>query len=478
MEKLNFLFSLLFFLNIYSIKNDYVTFDIKTYKNNSNVKEEYLNFYYINLKNMIYSEILLGPNKEKYVMEIKDDQFGFTIYNHNCDIPPIGDSKSSTYLPTLANSTIIDFVDDNQTIINGEYFTYILENNINVKTNVREIDTNIDYLYSPRNNSNYTKRVTFRPYTCFNLGFNITLLSPSQDVKEIDDFALNLIFQFKKNKVISSYDWFIEYDPKNNDQGKLVLGAPPHEYKPDNFKEENKRQMQAVIKDNNIRWEVKMDEIYIQIDPNTTEPISQYLTCSLEPTLGVIFGPVGYKLKIEEYIFNQLTKEEKCFKKNIFDKVVMYYCKKEMKETLKNNKYTHIYFKNRYFSKIFELNFDDLFVENGDYIYLRVFFDINKNDVWRFGKPFLQKYFFSYDLDGRTISLYDEPVENIENGGKDEKGGSAVVYIIIIVLIIIFGVLGFILGKYIYSNRKKRQASELLENDNYDYGNINVNENN
>jgi len=463
------LFSLLFFLNIHSIKNDYVTFDIKTYKNNSNVKEEYLNFYYNNFKNMIYSEIPLGPNKEKYVMEIKDDQFGLTIYNHNCDIPPIDDSKSSTYLPTLANSTIIDFVDDNQTIINGEYFTSILENKINVKTNVGEIETKIDYLYSPRNNSNYTKRVTFRPYTCFNLGFNITLLSPSQDVKEYDDFALNLVFQFKKNKVISSYDWFIEYDPKNNDQGKLVLGAPPHEYKPDKFKEENKRQMKAVIKDNNIRWEFNMDEIYIQIDPKTTDPISQYLTCSLEPTLGVIIGSVSYKLKFEEHIFNQLTKEEKCFKEVLFDKYVMYYCKKEMKETLKNNKYTHIYFKNRYLSKIFELNFDDLFVENGDYIYLRVFFDTDKTDVWRFGKPFLQKYFFSYNLDGRTINLYDEPVEN---------GGNAVVYIIIIVLIIIFGVLGFILGKYIYSNKKKRQASELLENDNYDYGNINVNENN
>ena len=475
MEKLNFLFSFLFLLNIYSIKNDYVTFDIKTYKNNSNVKEEYLNFYYNNLKNMIYSEIPLGPNKEKYVMEIKDDQFGLTIYNHNCDIPPIDNSKSSTYLPTLANSTIIDFIDDNETIINGEYFTYILENKINVKTNTSEIDTKIDYLYSPRNNSNYTKKVTFRPYTCFNLGFNITLFSPSQDVEKIDDFALNLVFQFKKNKVISSYDWFIQYDPKNNDQGKLVLGATPHEYRPDKFKEENMRVIKARIKDNNIRWEVDMDEIYIQIDPNTKELIKGYPTCSFEPTLGVIIGPVEYKLKIEEFIFNQLTKEEKCFKELVFEKYFMYYCKKEMKDTLKNNKYTNIYFKHRYFSKIFELNFDDLFVENGDYIYLRVFIDKVKNDIWRFGKPFLQKYFFSYNLDGRTISLYDEPVENKENG---EKGGNVVVMIIIIVLIIIFGVLGFILGKHIYSNRKKRQASELLENDNYDYGNINVNENN
>jgi hypothetical protein len=128
----------------------------------------------------------------------------------------------------------------------------------------------------------------------------------------------------------------------------------------------------------------------------------------------------------------------------------MYYCKKEMKETLKNNKYTNIYYKHRFFSKIFELNFDDLFIENGDYIYLRVFIDTIKNDVWRFGKPFLQKYFFSYNLDGRTISLYDEP-----DAESKENGGNVGVVIIIIVLIIIFGVLGFILGKYIYSNNQK-----------------------
>ena len=473
MEKLNFLFSVLFFLNIYSIKSDYVTFDIKTYKNNSNVKEEYLNFYYQNFKNMIYSEILLGPNKEKekYIMEIKDDSFGLTIYNHNCEIPPIDNSKSSTYLPTLANSTIIDSVDDNQTVINGEYFTYILENKINIKTNTKELDANIDYVYSPRNNSNYTKKVSFRPYTCFNLGFNLSFISPTYDFEKIDDFALNLIFQFKKNKIISSYDWFIEYDPKNNDQGKLVLGAKPHEYKPDKFKEENMRIMKAVIRDNIIRWEVDMNEIYVQID-NTIEQIKEYLTCSIEPTLGVIIGPVGYKLMIEEFVFDKLIKDKKCFKENnISDGYVMYYCKKEMKDTLKNNQYTHIYFKHRFFSKIFELNFDDLFVENGDYIYLRMFFDSKKNDVWRFGKPFLQKYFFSYDMDGRTISLYDEP---------ENSGGNALVYIVIIVLIIIFGVLGFILGKHIYSNRKKRQASELIDNDNdnYDYGSINVNEKN
>jgi hypothetical protein len=39
------------------------------------------------------------------------------------------------------------------------------------------------------------------------------------------------------------------------------------------------RVIKAVFKDNNIRWEVNMDEIYIQVDPNTRELINGYKTC-------------------------------------------------------------------------------------------------------------------------------------------------------------------------------------------------------
>ena len=463
------IYSILFFLNIDSVKNDYVTFDLNTYKNNSNYPEENVNFYYNNLNNMLYSKISLGTNKENYIMELKDNTFGFSIFNHNCDIPPVDNSKSSSYLPTLANSSIIDYVDDNYTTSLGEYFPYILNNTLNVQTNKGEKNVEIDFIFSLRNDTNYIKKVVLRPYTCFTLGFILTFLSPDEQIDKVDDFGLNLIFQFKKKKIISTYNWFIEYDTNNKEQGKLVLGVKPHEYDPIKYKENNMKILNAVKrKDNTIRWDINVDEVYFKNDSNSKDEIKFYPTCSLEPSLGVIFAPSGYKLKIEQFIIKPLMNENKCFKSIIFNRYIFYYCNKDTKEIIKNNKYSTIYFMHRFFGKTFELNFDDLYTEQGNYIYLKLFFDEKDNEIWRFGKPFLSKYFFSYDLDGRTISFYDDKDDS------SEKKSNVLLILIIIILIIIFAVLGFFLGRHIYSIKKKKTGTELIESDNY--GDININE--
>ena len=48
-------------------------------------------------------------------MELKIDSIGLTIYNYNCDIPPLTSEAKSPLLPNFANSTIIDHIDDNET---------------------------------------------------------------------------------------------------------------------------------------------------------------------------------------------------------------------------------------------------------------------------------------------------------------------------------------------------------------------------
>ena len=111
------------------------------------------------------------------------------------------------------------------------------------------------------------------------------------------------------------------------------------------------------------------------------------------------------------------------------------------------------------------MNYEDIFKEKGDYIYFLVFFDRKGGDFWRFGKPFLYKYFFSYDYDGRAIYYY-----NIENDKSIKSFG---LIIIIIILIVIFACLGFFVGKYIYSSKKREKGTELNEQDNYNYESIN-----
>ena len=98
---------------------------------------------------------------------------GLTIYNYNCDIPPINEETNPPLLPNFADSITIDHVDDNDTEIYGEYFTYTKNNIIDIKTAKGDQKIFIDFLFSPRNDSNYIKKELLRPYTCFNLGFDL-----------------------------------------------------------------------------------------------------------------------------------------------------------------------------------------------------------------------------------------------------------------------------------------------------------------
>ena len=340
--KTNNLFNLIliiFFINIYFVKNEYVIFDLKTYKNNSNYYDEYEKFFYDNLYNMLYSEIPIGPNKEKYIMEIKTNTYGFSIYNHNCEIPPIESTHSSNYSSDFGNSTVFRPIRPYIPKF-GEYYACVLENIINIKTNNGESSTKINYLFSPRNVTEYAPKLLLRPYSCFRLGFE--LLYEENDIDKINDLSLNLIFQFKRSNIISSYNWFIEYDPKDKEKGKLILGAFPHEYDPKKYNEANSKKINSIIRmDKTFFWDIEVNEIYMKNKTGLIldNEINQYLKCSLEPSLGVIFGSMGYKNYIEENFFSALIKEKKCFRSNplILNTYIIYYCNKDMKQYLKDN---------------------------------------------------------------------------------------------------------------------------------------------
>ena len=468
-NKINEIYLLLLLgINIYYIKCDYVIFELDTYKNKSNYDEEQINYFYESVMNKLYSKISLGQKNTQYIMEIKINTIGLTIYNYNCDIPPLNSDSNPPLLPNFAESITIDHIEDNDTQIYGEYFVYILNNTMNIKTEKEEKKIYVDYLFSQRNNSEYINKDILRPYTCFNLGFHLM----TKDIID-DEYALNLIFQLKKKDIIKSYNWFIEYDSENKDKAKLILGVKPYEYNKEKYKEENDKTIEAEKRlDKIIYWDVKMSEIYLMKN-NEKQLIEGYYTCSLEPSLGVIVGVIGYKLYVEDNLFKPLIKQKKCFKeKNIFNKYIIYYCNKDMKDILEKSEAVKLYFYHRFFGKTFELNFEDLFEEKNNFIFFKVFFDEEQNDIWRLGKPFLIKYFFSYNFDGKTISYYNLE-ENEDNKGTNIK---TELIVVIIILALIFLGLGFFLGKYIvnYRKNKKKKAEELLEDENI--GEVNINE--
>ncbi len=148
-----------------------------------------------------------------------------------------------------------------------------------------------------------------------------------------------------------------------------------------------------------------------------------------------------------------------------------------MKDILEKSEAVKLYFYHRFFGKTFELNFEDLFEEKNNFIFFKVLFNESNTEYWQLGKPFLSKYFFSYNFEGKTISFYDIKENHNEDDINNVDNSKTILIIVIIGLALIFGILGFFLGRFIYLYRKKRikNASELLDNENLD-GNININE--
>ena len=464
-----YLYLILFFLNIYYTKSDYAILELNTYKNKSNYNKEQINYFYDSLYNILYSEISISSSDIKYIMEIKTDSLGFTIYNYNCDIPPINKELNPPLLPNFANSKIIEHIDTNDTQIYGEYFAYILNNTLKINTNNGEKNIFIDYIFSQRNDTNYLKNVILRPYTCFNLGFHLI----TNEIE--DDIASNLIFQLKKKNLIDSYNWFIEYDSNNNKKAKLILGSKPYEYDNKKYQEENEKTIEVEKRLDRIKyWDLKMDEIYI-MQNNEKLLINDYNKCSLEPNLGVIIGTIGYKNLVEEKLFQPLIEQNKCFKEKILsNKYIIFYCDINAKDSLEKSEYVKIYFNHRFLGNTFELNFNDLFEEKNNFIYFKIFFDEGSTDLWKFGKPFLIKYFFSYDFDKKTISYYN--INNITNNNENNNI-KIVLIVIIVVLALAFLTLGFLFGRYLYMIKKSRKlsAEELINEENI--GRINTESN-
>ena len=103
-----------------------------------------------------------------------------------------------------------------------------------------------------------------------------------------------------------------------------------------------------------------------------------------------------------------MISEKKCFE--IFDdnyKITYYYCNKNL--NLKK-KFETIYFKSTNLNYIFELNYEDLFLEINNKIYFLIIFTNNIYKNWILGIPFLKKYQFTFNQEDKIIGFYHEKI--------------------------------------------------------------------
>ena len=441
----------------YSNNYSYITFDLKKFINYSLNYDEPAHLIQYDLYSYYYTYITFGFPKKNYLMQISLDEYEFDLTNYKCDI-----NSNYTYNffdPFLSTSSIVE--------ISGINFTYYGVNNIYRITDHIKLYKNqtselifpkIIFLHNPRNYSIAKTRADFSPYTCFKTGLRL----PLENLYLYEDYAINIIGQFYRKKIINSYEWFIEYNNESN--AKLIIGVSPYEYDPKKYSYNNSKSIKGIyITGEFFYWNLEFTQIYFIV--NNKREQFDYRKVSLEPSFNYIKAPYYYFQFINETLFAKLFSEKKCFIKDArkFNLYRIYYCQnnEEIKKELKD-KFININLLHRFLEKEFVLDYNDLFLEKNNKIYFLIIYDNMIRTNWIFGKPFLKKYFFSFNYEEKILTHYETINNKAEKENNNENIKKIILIVVIVVLVIIFTLVGFYLAKYIYKYKKKK-ATELTE---------------
>ena len=259
--------------------------------------------------------------------------------------------------------------------------------------------------------------------------------------------------------------------------GSLIIGHYPHN--DPNFAIKGKNE---ILKINHFRkinstigesqWGLTFDKIYLKNFTSSYEEILPECKISeINPNFGAIIGPTKYKFILEKIYLNKFLDNKICFQQGIKIKknkedlaFYYYYCKASYIEQMRKE-FMPIIFEHKEFKYNFTLNFDDLYVQKDNYIFLKIIFRQFNTTNWVFGAPFTSKYLLLFDSNSTEIGFYSENINDFiseENNEKKHKTsfGDILQKTIICILLVIFGV---IIGKKLFGLRRKLRANELEE---------------
>ena len=296
------------------------------------------------------------------------------------------------------------------------------------------------------------------------------------------------INNMKKNNIISYKVFSIKYNSNqmNEDKGKLIIGAYPHMYNGNNYKEEyyiNDNGEKGI--DDRVEWVFNFDEI-----KDDKDIIDKNTKIYFYPEMGFIVGNNNYfnyikNLKSWRWYFENDTRcyqseftiddvEVKEFQSKLRGEYIGYYCDKDFEIEKLNISDINLVKKGMNFT--FNINIKDMWIKNGNYSYFMILQKKrNYNDLWLLGKPFFKQYYMIFDYDNKQIGLYTKIFEDTDNNNSFNNIIFIYIIIIVFLLIIIIGLTFALIKCYTNLPRKKR-ANELLD-DNYEYEkNTNIND--
>jgi len=481
----SFSFSKIYFLIIsfVSIGNNYIIFpfiikNLSIENNNIMTASSYLKYIQ---NNILSTNIYVGTPQKKLELYLTMDQYFFTLAKGFC-LP----NSISNYEPIESNSyektttTVFSSLFTNGTL-SRENFTFY--NNSNFLENI--LVNKLEFICGIASSDIFD--ITNPDNICGYLG-----LQPSSGSLYIESYSL--IYDLKSKGIIDSKKWGIKfYDEKNKKNGfdgALFLGIKEKNYNEildiniddENYNNYINYNYSSVYSlpylTKNINWEIKFDEISYKINEQNYI-FNKNLQGQLLVDYNYIISNEYFFNNIKNNFFNKYINDNICFvnknqtlkKSKDADKqlINMIICDKNKFKDM--NKFPKIYFTHRELNEIFEFNYWELFQEIGNSIVFSIFFDEENKNRWCFGRIFMKKYLFIFDIDQKTIT-YLPQFENHkkENNLENDKNDNFKI-IILEILLVVFLLLGIALGLYFgklkWDKSRKKRANEL--NDEYNY---------
>ena len=238
----------------------------------------------------------------------------------------------------------------------------------------------------------------------------------------------SFINNLKDNKIISYNILTIKYDSNKieDDSGKLYIGAYPHLFSPEKYKE-NDYIPRNGINDEQF-WTYFFDEI--KIDNKTFDRAKEAYFYS---ELGFIIGTSNFFSIINknEVWIEYFNVTKKCYKKNfkiedfegneqtyyrfIFQ-LTGYYCDKDV--DIEKLNIGELSFHNKMNYLNFNFTFKDLWIEKNGFKYFMILQTLCPEEVWFLGSPFFKKYQMVFDLDNKVIGFYTNINESYSENKK------------------------------------------------------------
>lgn len=440
-------FRFLIFLIYFTYINSIVVFPFKI----SESKEQTLK-----LSNDIHATTYFGDSKQLTDIFFTSEDYLYFLDTEEC----IGEHNFIKNFSTYTTSPFSIMIEDEDDYM-GKTRAYQVNETIYFykDLDMTELDkvTNFPFLIKEKNLHNQQG--------CLLLGI---LYRTKKDILKRE---INFIEQLKKNKIITSYSWTFKFN--NEYEGLFIIGDEPHNYDPLNYNGSNFIQTLPPIDEypSAYCWNISFEKAYSGDTQFDDETYNRFAF-----SINFFLGNSKYNKTIFNQFFKKYIDDKKCSFNNKGTHSY-YYCDKNKFKIEDINKFPPLSLLNIRLEMNFSFTGEDLFYEEKDYYYFRVYFMESSPPGWLIGQPFLRKYQLVFNYDSKTIGFYN-------NWRKEKNNNDDIapffsydsLYLLIPVAIIIFTFIIFALTKFVICdivyNKKRKKLLNELEDENAEYFDI------